>query len=95
MGKRTKGDSLPPERRSVRAHAHYERQRIHTELARATDALNAGLEAEDVDDPANEWHPPRHREHRRSRPKREVRHWKAKFWKRRSSARQRRNVAGF
>jgi hypothetical protein len=90
MGKRAHGDGLPPERQETRAHAHNERHRIRGELSRIREEIDAGVEPDDVVEPGREWVAPHHREHRPAPGRAPVRHWKQKFWKRRSVERRRR-----
>ena len=86
-------EELPAEatQQELRARAKSERQRVRRELHRLRGA-NASS-AEDTDEPGPEYKAPRHRElanTRLQRPKRESRHWKLPFWKRRNLLRRER-----
>jgi len=74
----------------VRAHARGDRNRINSELHLVTEQLSAGLEPDDVMEPANEFKPNRHHDADKGAAKaagRPQRHWKVKDWKRRTNQR--------
>jgi hypothetical protein len=80
--------------KEVRARAKSERHRVRSELHQLRGA--SGSLADDVDEPGPEFKTPRHHEPAKSRalqPKRERRHWKLPFWKRRSAVRRQRAKA--
>jgi hypothetical protein len=83
-------ESAPPPKMDLRAHAHNERHRIHSELHAVAGNVSAGLEPEDVHEPGRAWVPSHHHDPDRARQNRggNVRHWKLKMWKRRSSVRR-------
>jgi hypothetical protein len=83
-------EAVPPPKMDLRAHAHNERHRIHSELHAVATQVRAGLEPDEVHEPGRAWVPEHHHhEHHgaTSGPKR-LRHWKMKSWKRRSAARR-------
>ena len=75
----------------LRAHAHNERHRIHSELTPLRPRSAAGFEPDEVHEPGRAWVPAHHHDAERAkatggaRPKR---HWKMKMWKRRTTLRQ-------
>ena len=84
-------EAVPPPKMDLRAHAHNERHRIHSELSSVANQVSSGLEADDLHEPGRAWVPQHHHDAERAkatavRPR--VRHWKMKMWKRRSSLRQ-------
>lgn len=83
-------ESAPPPKMDLRAHAHNERHRIHSELHAVAGNVSAGLEPEDVHEPGRAWVPSHHHDPDRARHNSggNVRHWKLKMWKRRSSVRR-------
>jgi hypothetical protein len=94
---RTAEVPLPP-KQEVRAHAHGERHRIHTELREVATQVSAGLDPSDVHEPGAAWKPVHHRDAEVAKSKaadsrRTRRHWKTKMWKRRTKLRQARAEA--
>jgi hypothetical protein len=91
MSKRHRTEDITPRSTmEVRAHARAERSRINSELHLVTDQLSAGLQPDDVMEPANEFKPERHHDAERGVEKaagRPQRHWKVKDWKRRTNQR--------
>jgi hypothetical protein len=83
-------ESAPPPKMDLRAHAHNERHRIHSELHAVAGNVSAGLEPEDVHEPGRAWVPLHHHDPDRARRHGggDVRHWKLKMWKRRSNVRR-------
>jgi hypothetical protein len=83
-------ESAPPPKMDLRAHAHNERHRIHSELHAVAGNVSAGLEPEDVHEPGRAWVPSHHHDPDRARRHGggDVRHWKLKMWKRRSNVRR-------
>ncbi len=97
MSKRHRNEEIAPiPRADVRAHAHNERHRIHSELHLVVEAVEHGTEPDDIDEPGPNWKSVHHHGHKReenlSAPKR-LRHWKTKDWKRRTNNRKARNRA--
>ena len=90
---RTAEVHLPP-KQELRAHAHSERHRIHVELNQVAHQVSAGLEPEDLHEPGRAWKPEKHHDADVAKSKlvkqrrRNMRHWKTKMWKRRTSIRQ-------
>lgn len=89
-------DLAPPPRADLRAHAHNERHRVHSELHLATEAVKNGMEPLDVTEPGPEWKPLHHHDpktgiEKSRRPK--FKHWKTKDWKRRKAVRRARAAA--
>lgn len=83
-------EAVPPPKMDLRAHAHNERHRIHSELHAVASQVRAGLEPDEVHEPGRAWVPEHHHhEHHgaASGPKR-LRHWKLKSWKRRTATRR-------
>jgi hypothetical protein len=81
---------VPPSTVDVRAHARGDRNRINSELHLVTEQLGAGLEPDDVLEPANEFKPLRHHDADKGKAMaagRPQRHWKVKDWKRRTNQR--------
>lgn len=96
MSRRHRDESLAPlARADLRAHAHNERHRVHSELHLVTEAVRHGLEPIDVEEPGPEWKPEHHHQLRRA-PKRQkndqYKHWKIKSWKRRKAVRRQRAI---
>jgi hypothetical protein len=89
-------DRAPAPREELRAHAHNERHRVHSELHLAEEALRHGVEALDVEEPGPEWKPAHHHDPlvgiEKSR-KHVLKHWKTKEWKRRKTVRRERAIA--
>jgi len=89
-------DFAPPPRADLRAHAHNERHRVHSELHTACDAVQHGTDSIDIEEPGSEWKPLHHHdpvvgiEKSRRQP---FKHWKTKEWKRRKSVRRARAQA--
>ena len=50
-------EAAPPPKMDLRAHAHNERHRIHSELQDVATQVSAGLEPEDVHEPGRAWVP--------------------------------------
>lgn len=79
-------------RQELRAHAHAERHRIHSELHLLSNALASSVEIDDADEPAIGWKPLHHHDAERARKKlnrsAKARHWKRKAWKRRTLQRR-------
>lgn len=84
-------------KQELRAHAHAERHRIHTELHLLSNALGSTVEVDDADEPGVEWKPLHHHDADRARAQvsrsGKLRHWKRKEWKRRTAARRAKAVA--
>ncbi|HEY4332937.1 MAG TPA: hypothetical protein VGM78_10230 [Ilumatobacteraceae bacterium] len=84
-------ETAPPPKMDLRAHAHNERHRIHSELNAVASKVSSGLEPEDVHEPGRAWVPLHHHDAERgksSSAKTSPRHWKMKMWKRRTSVRK-------
>ncbi|MEI8024052.1 MAG: hypothetical protein WCH63_07680 [Actinomycetota bacterium] len=84
-------EAIPPPREELRAHAHNERHRIHSELHLITEQVQHGIEPEDIDEPGTNWKPLHH--HNSQIASQNIRgatfkHWKAKSWKRRKAMRR-------
>lgn len=92
MSKRHRNQDLaPPPRADLRAHAHNERHRIHSELHLAEEAMRHGTEPLDIDEPGPAWKPVHHHDSHagQSRGRHESKkHWKTKAWKRRKAVRR-------
>ena len=89
-------DLAPAPRADLRAHAHNERHRVHSQLHRAVEAVKQGIEPVDVGEPGVAWKPVHHHDPERGREKsrrRPLKHWKTKDWKRRKSVRRARAMA--
>jgi hypothetical protein len=79
----------PPPKAEVRAHAHNERHRIHSELSAVATQVSAGEPPEDVHEPGPAWKTKHTRPDRnRGDDGKQTRHWKLKMWKRRSAKRK-------
>ena len=87
-------DLAPVPRADVRAHAHNERHRIHSELRAAEEAMRHGLEPIDLEEPGPNWKPVHHHDVSQvAKPRRSpLKHWKTKDWKRRKAVRRQRAV---
>lgn len=87
-------DLAPVPRADVRAHAHNERHRIHSELRAAEEAMRHGLEPIDLEEPGPNWKPVHHHDASQVAKGRRspLRHWKTKDWKRRKAVRRQRAV---
>ena len=85
----------PPPKADLRAHAHNERHRIHSELQSVATQVSGGSEPDDVHEPGRAWVPLHHRDVDRVRPPegKRARHWKLKMWKRRTTKRRERAEA--
>ena len=88
-------DLAPVPRADVRAHAHNERHRIHSELHLAEEAMRHGLEPIDLEEPGPAWKPVHHRDATQAEKGRgaSLKHWKTKDWKRRTAVRRERAAA--
>lgn len=98
MSKRHRSeDGVPLPRAELRAHAHNERHRVRGELHELATRVRNGLEPDDAVEPGAAWKPAHHHDAERALKKaagsRNLRHWKVKEWKRRSTVRQRKNAA--
>lgn len=90
MSQRHRTRALQPPKMDLRAHAHNERHRIHSELHTVAQQVSAGVEPDEVHEPGRAW-VPEHRPHTgRGRSERgtTLRHWKLKSWKRRTAVRK-------
>lgn len=86
-------EAAPPPKMDLRAHAHNERHRIHSELNAVATQVSSGSEPEDVHEPGRAWVPLHRHDPERgkaSAEKKEPRHWKMKMWKRRTTLRKER-----
>lgn len=84
-------DVAPAPKMDLRAHAHNERHRIHSELCTVANHVSSGLEPEDLHEPGRAWVPLHHHDAERgkaSAAKPSARHWKMKMWKRRTTVRK-------
>ena len=84
-------EAAPPPKMDLRAHAHNERHRIHSELNAVATQVSCGLEPDDLHEPGPAWVPLHHHDPERgkaSASRVSPRHWKMKMWKRRSSVRR-------
>ncbi|TRZ79508.1 MAG: hypothetical protein D4R92_04680 [Actinobacteria bacterium] len=84
-------EAIPPVKQELRAHAHNERHRIHTELHLITEQVQHGVEPEDIDEPGTNWKPLHHHDSQISLGNsngRGLKHWKTKAWKRRKALRR-------
>jgi hypothetical protein len=89
-------EAAPPPKMDLRAKAHNERHRIHSELSSVAIQVSAGLEPDDAHEPGRAWVPLHHHDAERARlraAKARPRHWKMKMWKRRTKVRQERAEA--
>ena len=79
-------------KQQLRADAHAERHRIHTELHLLSNALGTTVDVDDADEPGVGWKPLHHHDADRARAQvsrsGKLRHWKRKEWKRRTAARR-------
>ena len=97
MSKRHRNrDFAPPARADLRAHAHNERHRVHSELHLAEEAMRHGTEPLDIVEPGPAWKPSHHHDPavgiEKSR-RRQLKHWKTKDWKRRKTIRRQKAAA--
>jgi len=84
-------DSAPPPKMDLRAHAHNERHRINSELHAVAAQVSAGTEPDEVHEPGRAWVPLHHHDAERGKAsagKNQLRHWKMKMWKRRTTVRR-------
>ena len=84
-------DLAPAPRADIRAHAHNERHRIHSELHLVTEAVQHGVDSLDVLEPGPAWKPMHHHDAAKGAQKsrrRPFKHWKTKEWKRRTAMRK-------
>ena len=92
MSKRHRSQEVaPPPKMDLRAHAHNERHRIHSELHAVASQVSAGSAPDEVHEPGRAWVPLHHHDPdvakaHSGRP--DQRHWKTKMWKRRSTVRR-------
>ena len=88
---RSESAALLP-KQELRAHAHAERHRIHSELHLLSNALGSDIEVDDADEPAIGWKPQHHHDAEQARKRingsARARHWKRKAWKRRTLQRK-------
>lgn len=84
-------------KQELRAHAHAERHRIHSELHLLSNAVGTVCDVDEADEPGVEWKPMHHHDSERARAKVRsgggMRHWKRKAWKRRTAQRRARAMA--
>ena len=96
MGQRHRNsDQTPLPKVELRAHAHSERHRVKGELHAMTNEVGRSLDVDECDEPAVEWKPMHHRDPHKNADvsrKSRLRHWKMKYWKRRSTLRHSRAV---
>ena len=86
-------DLAPVPRADLRAHAHNERHRVHSELHLVEEAVRHGLDPDDVEEPGPAWKSVHHHDADKGveKSRRKVlKHWKTKDWKRRKAVRARR-----
>ena len=84
-------DAIQPVVQEVRAHAHSERHRVHSQLHAITEQIQHGVEPVDIDEPGTNWKPPHHHDPQVGLNKynaRGLKHWKTKAWKRRKALRK-------
>lgn len=84
-------EAVPPPKMDLRAHAHNERHRIHSELSAVAAQVTAGLEPDEVHEPGRAWVPEHRHDAERAKAsagRTRKRHWKLKMWKRRTNQRQ-------
>ncbi len=97
MSKRHRSqETAPPPRVELRAHAHNERHRMHSELHTVAGLVSNGVEPDDVDEPGQAWRVEAHHNKERALRKKgraATRHWKTKAWKRRNVMRKQRAEA--
>ncbi len=82
MSRRHRTGFAPLSSPEIEAHRRAERQRVRAELAGAR-----AIDPHEIEPPSVEYRPPRHRDPERVR-RRDPRHWKQPFWKRRSTMRR-------
>lgn len=92
MSKRHRSqDVAPPPKMDLRAHAHNERHRIHSELHAVATQVSAGSAPDELHEPGRAWVPVHHHDVERAKAgavRQPARHWKTKMWKRRSAVRR-------
>ena len=92
MSKRHRNEEVAPiPRADVRAHAHNERHRIHSELHAVAVQVSSGFEPDELHEPGRAWVPLHHHDAEKAKKNaspRRLRHWKMKDWKRRSTVRK-------
>ena len=98
MSKRHRSqEAVPLPRAEQRAHAHGERHRVHSELHELAELVSHGVEPDDVVEPGAEWKPLHHHDAEKAVKKldrnRNLRHWKVKEWKRRTTVRRQKAAA--
>lgn len=87
-------EAVPPPKMDLRAHAHNERHRIHSELHAVALKVSAGYEPDEVHEPGRAWVPAHHHDPEKAKKETKkskgakLRHWKVKDWKRRSVRRK-------
>lgn len=87
-------EAVPPPKMDVRAHAHNERHRIHSELQAVAAKVSAGYEPDEVHEPGPAWVPAHHHDAEKAKKVAKkaklakAQHWKVKEWKRRSQVRR-------
>jgi hypothetical protein len=87
-------ESVPPPKMDLRAHAHNERHRIHSELHAVALKVSAGIEPDEVHEPGRAWVPTHRHDAEKAKTETKkakaskLRHWKVKDWKRRSGKRK-------
>jgi hypothetical protein len=84
-----------PPKVELRAHAHNERHRVHSELHNVVNMVSHGVEPEDVIEPGIAWKGMHHHDAeigREQARRREFKHWKTKAWKRRKVTRKQRAI---
>lgn len=89
-------EAAPPPKMDLRAHAHNERHRIHSQLSLLATQVSCGLEPDEVHEPGRAWVPTHHHDAERAKARSGrvfPRHWKVKDWKRRTSLRRARAQA--
>ncbi|MEO5723917.1 MAG: hypothetical protein ABIQ39_07905 [Ilumatobacteraceae bacterium] len=89
-------DTAPPPKMALRAHAHNERHRIHSELIAVAEQVRSGFEPDEVHEPGRAWVPQHHHDAEKAKAasgRANKRHWKMKMWKRRTLLRQARAKA--
>ena len=82
-------DVAPPPKMELRAHAHNERHRIHSELQAVAAQVSAGLRPRRRARAGPAWKPAHHHDaevakEQAAKRNRATRHWKMKMWKRRT-----------
>lgn len=89
-------EAAPPPKMDLRAHAHNERHRIHSELHAVASQVSAGYEPDDCHEPGRAWVPLHRHDAERAKSqagKAGKKHWKMKMWKRRTTVRRARAQA--